>query len=233
MLLLCVFSPSDWIIADTLSNVATAHNELYDVVGRLQAQQDSIQSQLHTVITILSGNTTPAAPTPVTTASANANTSGANSLTASIPAVKRLRTSSGTTSTLTQVTPDAPSASPSFTNAAESVSLLAAPVPAAVPRPMPAPPPAAVNPPALPFGDPTRVVTIGPLSWQRNITGQVIALMNMMPYGSTLDRQGLHGTRRGNNGIVEFPTRDAAIAFVNAWQAGPAPGYERITVHLN
>ncbi|KAJ7705563.1 hypothetical protein B0H17DRAFT_1193222 [Mycena rosella] len=79
-------------------------------------------------------------------------------------------------------------------------------------------------------------VEIGPMQWDKDISGQVRALIGRMARGSTIDAdavKSLHAKRFAKNNrfiTVFFPTNIAAIQFVNGWAAAPAPGFERVSV---
>ncbi|KAJ7481980.1 hypothetical protein FB451DRAFT_1237707 [Mycena latifolia] len=79
-------------------------------------------------------------------------------------------------------------------------------------------------------------VDVGPIRWGKDISGQVRGLIARMARGSTIDAdavKGLHAKRFPKNNwfvAVFFPTNIAAIQFVNAWAAAPAPGFEKVSV---
>ncbi|KAJ6603971.1 hypothetical protein B0H10DRAFT_2229491 [Mycena sp. CBHHK59/15] len=79
-------------------------------------------------------------------------------------------------------------------------------------------------------------VEIGPMQWDKDISGQVRALIGRMARGNTIDTDAvktLHAKRFPKNNrfiTVFFPTSIAAIQFVNGWAAAPAPGFERVSV---
>ncbi|KAJ7110974.1 hypothetical protein C8R44DRAFT_742748 [Mycena epipterygia] len=80
-------------------------------------------------------------------------------------------------------------------------------------------------------------VDVGPIVWDKDISGQVRGLIARMPRAKTIDRaavRGLYTKRFHNNNwhfiTVYFPTNITAIQFVNAWYSAPAPGYEKVSV---
>jgi hypothetical protein len=79
-------------------------------------------------------------------------------------------------------------------------------------------------------------VDIGPISWGKDISGQVRGLIARMKRGNSIDAEAvkaLYAKRfPKNNKFVTafFPTNVAAIQFVNAWEMAPPQGFEKTSV---
>jgi hypothetical protein len=82
-------------------------------------------------------------------------------------------------------------------------------------------------------------VEIGPLRWGDNISGNVRGLITQMARGHTVDTDAVKklyvkcSTTNKNFVTAYFPTNIAAIQFVNAWSAAPAPGFESVSVSFS
>ncbi|KAJ6465243.1 hypothetical protein DFH09DRAFT_1381965 [Mycena vulgaris] len=105
-----------------------------------------------------------------------------------------------------------------------------------VPAAPPAAPAAGAAPPPAIAAHQNTAVDVGPIGWGKDISGQVRALIARLPRANTIDPEAvksLHAKRFPKNNrfvTVFFPSNIAAIQFVNAWAAAPAPGFEKVSV---
>ncbi|KAF8166051.1 hypothetical protein BJ912DRAFT_1003482, partial [Pholiota molesta] len=172
-----------------------------------------------------------------------------------VPAATRARTGDSPSSTLVPIAPGphalqtAPAIHPfSFTAPAGSPSY-------PMPSPMPASP--AANAAAPPAPAPTNInglpvapsahhaqnrpadggaqVLFGPMSWDKDITGQFRTLLQRTPNGHHIALGSVRAQRLQSNRqylIVTFNRASDAISFVNNWSAAPPAGYEVATASL-
>ncbi|KZV85273.1 hypothetical protein EXIGLDRAFT_775701 [Exidia glandulosa HHB12029] len=111
----------------------------------------------------------------------------------------------------------------------------------AVPQaPPPLPPPStsamATAPPPTPAAAPSAPspsVLVGPLKWQKDITGQMRTLISIMPNGATVTRN-VRASRAGPNYVhAIFPSVNDAYHFVAMWNMARPAGYESVEPSLN
>ncbi|GLB40747.1 hypothetical protein LshimejAT787_0806180 [Lyophyllum shimeji] len=186
------------------------------------------------------------------TSSTDTHTTGSPNIL--VPAAKRNRTDDTNASTLIlqpgipQGAPLGPPAAYPTTPTQASGAAAQAPAPTHAPVPIAAPAiPHAPVPIAIPHapnpyvpnpygsgGAPNAEVRIGAVVWGKDITGQFKALLSLMPHGQSITRN-VRARRvpgQQNYLAVTFPNALDAAAFVQAWAAGPAPGYQGVTAVL-
>ncbi|KAF8169402.1 hypothetical protein BJ912DRAFT_999733 [Pholiota molesta] len=172
-----------------------------------------------------------------------------------VPAATRSRTGDTPTSTLVPIAPGphahqtAPAVQPfSFTAPAGAPSYpMPSPMPgspAATTGVPPAPAPTNIN--GLPVAPPAHQarnrpvdggvqVLFGPMSWDKDITGQFRTLMQRTPNGHLIAPDSVRAQRLQSNRqyiIVTFNRAADAITFINNWSAAPPAGYEVATASL-
>ncbi|EJD39237.1 hypothetical protein AURDEDRAFT_116190, partial [Auricularia subglabra TFB-10046 SS5] len=104
----------------------------------------------------------------------------------------------------------------------------AAPMPVA-PQPMPA---AQAQAAAAPGPTPGVSVTVGPMRWSKDITGQVRTLISIMPRGQTVSRN-VRASRAGGNYVyVTFPTVADAHHFAAMWNMARPAGFETVDAQV-
>ncbi|EJD47526.1 hypothetical protein AURDEDRAFT_113426 [Auricularia subglabra TFB-10046 SS5] len=105
----------------------------------------------------------------------------------------------------------------------------AAPMPVA-PQPMPA---AQAQAATAPGPTPGVSVTVGPMRWSKDITGQVRTLISIMPHGQTVSRN-VRASRAGGNYVyVTFPTIADAHHFAAMWNMARPAGFETVDAQVN
>ncbi|EJD36323.1 hypothetical protein AURDEDRAFT_174642 [Auricularia subglabra TFB-10046 SS5] len=130
--------------------------------------------------------------------------------------------------------PGAPAAQYAEAPAAHALAVAPAPLPVPTGGPLPTAP---IATPVAAAGPPTStsplVVTVGPMKWAKDITGQVRTLITIMPRGQTVSRN-VRASRAGNNYVyATFQTVADAHHFVAMWNMARPAGYESVEAHLN
>lgn len=104
----------------------------------------------------------------------------------------------------------------------------------APPAPMAvAPPPTSTQIPPPPGPTPGLSVTVGPMRWSKDITGQMRALIAIMPHGQTVSRN-VRASRAGANYVyATFPTVADAHHFAAMWNMARPATYENADAQVN